>query len=152
MITKICPICGKEFEAYPSSQKKYCSAQCRRKAQLIQTRTRVIPNRVLNRKTLQEIAKYDYYRKCAICGWTLRDSNKAGPMGGCELHHIIPISEGGEDSRDNLILLCPNCHKMAHVGLLDEQRLRSHIVIQTEDERVARFAEYLYDRYPQVFL
>lgn len=31
-----------------------------------------------------------------------------------EKHHIIPVQYGGLDILDNLILLCPNCHKLAH--------------------------------------
>ncbi len=31
-----------------------------------------------------------------------------------ETHHIIPLSEGGADTVENVIALCPNDHKMAH--------------------------------------
>jgi 5-methylcytosine-specific restriction endonuclease McrA len=33
-----------------------------------------------------------------------------------EVHHIIPLSENGEDSVDNAIALCPNCHRQEHYG------------------------------------
>lgn len=33
-----------------------------------------------------------------------------------EIHHIIPLSVGGEDSLDNVIALCPNCHRGKHFG------------------------------------
>jgi len=33
-----------------------------------------------------------------------------------EVHHIIPLSEGGDDTTDNAIALCPNCHRHAHYG------------------------------------
>lgn len=32
-----------------------------------------------------------------------------------ETHHIIWISKGGEDSVENTIALCPNCHKKMHI-------------------------------------
>lgn len=35
-----------------------------------------------------------------------------------EVHHIIPLSEGGDDTVENAIGLCPNCHKHAHYGKL----------------------------------
>ncbi|MBP2198913.1 HNH endonuclease signature motif containing protein [Pantoea cypripedii] len=33
-----------------------------------------------------------------------------------EVHHIIPLSEGGADEASNLIVLCPNDHRKAHYG------------------------------------
>lgn len=33
-----------------------------------------------------------------------------------EVHHIIPLSEGGFDIVDNAIALCPNCHRESHSG------------------------------------
>jgi formylglycine-generating enzyme required for sulfatase activity len=31
-----------------------------------------------------------------------------------DLHHIIPISEDGPNTEDNLIVVCPNCHRKIH--------------------------------------
>lgn len=33
-----------------------------------------------------------------------------------EVHHKIPLAENGDDSVDNAIALCPNCHRHAHHG------------------------------------
>lgn len=33
-----------------------------------------------------------------------------------EVHHLIPLAEGGDDTVDNAIALCPNCHRHAHYG------------------------------------
>lgn len=33
-----------------------------------------------------------------------------------ETHHIVPLSDGGADSTDNVIALCPNHHREAHFG------------------------------------
>ncbi|PID93330.1 MAG: hypothetical protein CSA95_08075 [Bacteroidetes bacterium] len=33
-----------------------------------------------------------------------------------EVHHIIPLSEDGDDTVENSIGLCPNCHRHAHYG------------------------------------
>lgn len=43
---------------------------------------------------------------CSLCGWSLAS---------CDIHHIIPISEGGSDDMENLICVCPNCHRAIHV-------------------------------------
>jgi hypothetical protein len=31
-----------------------------------------------------------------------------------EVHHIVPLSEGGPDTVDNAAALCPNCHRACH--------------------------------------
>jgi len=33
-----------------------------------------------------------------------------------ETHHIIPLAKGGSDTIDNVIALCPNCHRKRHYG------------------------------------
>jgi len=34
-----------------------------------------------------------------------------------EVHHKIRLADGGEDTVDNAIALCPNCHRELHYGL-----------------------------------
>lgn len=38
-----------------------------------------------------------------------------------EVHHIIPLSKGGTDSPDNVVALCPNCHRKLHHSKNKEQ-------------------------------
>lgn len=33
-----------------------------------------------------------------------------------EVHHIIPLSENGDDTVENCLALCPNCHRKEHYG------------------------------------
>lgn len=33
-----------------------------------------------------------------------------------EVHHIVRLADGGKDSLNNAVALCPNCHKKAHFG------------------------------------
>lgn len=33
-----------------------------------------------------------------------------------EVHHRTPLAQGGEDTVENAIALCPNCHREAHYG------------------------------------
>lgn len=70
-----------------------------------------------------------YQGKCAICGWKISENlvihkGKALPSYGCEIHHIVPVSEGGSGELDNLIMLCPNCHKKADYGVITREELR----------------------------
>ncbi|MEY0334745.1 HNH endonuclease [Providencia rettgeri] len=34
------------------------------------------------------------------------------------MHHVEWLANGGEDSVENAIALCPNCHREAHYGAL----------------------------------
>jgi hypothetical protein len=34
-----------------------------------------------------------------------------------EVHHILTLAEGGDDTVENAIALCPNCHRKAHYGI-----------------------------------
>lgn len=33
-----------------------------------------------------------------------------------EVHHKVPLSKGGDDSVENALALCPNCHRRQHYG------------------------------------
>jgi 5-methylcytosine-specific restriction endonuclease McrA len=33
-----------------------------------------------------------------------------------EVHHTIPLADGGDDAVDNALALCPNCHREMHYG------------------------------------
>ena len=51
--------------------------------------------------------------KCDLC------ENRApfftsGNIPYLECHHILWLSEGGEDSIENTVALCPNCHRKMH--------------------------------------
>lgn len=36
-----------------------------------------------------------------------------------EVHHKIRLADGGKDNLDNAIALCPNCHRKAHFGKIE---------------------------------
>ena len=33
-----------------------------------------------------------------------------------EVHHVLPLADGGADTVENTLALCPNCHRKAHFG------------------------------------
>jgi hypothetical protein len=43
----------------------------------------------------------------------------------CEVHHLVPLSEGGEDTIENVACLCPAHHREIHVGRDRDQLLIS---------------------------
>lgn len=42
-----------------------------------------------------------------------------------EVHHVRWLSNGGEDTVENAIALCPNCHREAHFGKLELKPVNS---------------------------
>jgi hypothetical protein len=48
---------------------------------------------------------------CGIAGFKMPDGSIY-----LETHHVIPLSEGGPDSAENVVALCPNHHREAHFG------------------------------------
>lgn len=45
---------------------------------------------------------------CEHCCW------RAPTPSMLHAHHVVPRACGGSDTIDNLIVLCPNCHALAH--------------------------------------
>ena len=56
-----------------------------------------------------------------------------------EVHHIIPLSEGGPDTVKNTIALCPECHRAAHHAV-DRQKITS-LMQQTLDQPLMKIKE-----------
>ena len=63
---------------------------------------------------ISELAKRLANGKCELCGKPapFKDS-KGKPY--LETHHVVWLSQGGSDSVDNTVALCPNCHRKMHI-------------------------------------
>lgn len=109
-ITVDCVYCGKPFKRLKSIVNKqelnYCSKECgnRHKNEQIKRTD----------STAYRRNAFEFYEhKCAICGYN--DCEKI-----LEVHHI---DENRDNNKlDNLIILCPNCHKKLtlHLSTLDQ--------------------------------
>lgn len=53
---------------------------------------------------------------CAICGAPVPEGVKA--------HHEPPKSQGGQDIKENLIVLCQNCHAQRHFNAPREYKAK----------------------------
>jgi hypothetical protein len=60
--------------------------------------------------------KETFSNKCMLCGWQ---------EASCDVHHIIPFMEGGENTLQNAIVLCPNHHKLADIKKLNREYLQN---------------------------
>ena len=63
-------------------------------------------------------------------GWRCQDCGKAGIL---EVHHIIPLNDGGEDFLDNLKTLCLDCHHAIHTNKPVERQAWDQVVKELYD-------------------
>lgn len=59
---------------------------------------------------------------CQLCDRKAPFKNKEVPF--LEVHHIEYLSEGGDDTIENTIAVCPNCHRKLHVLELPEDKAK----------------------------
>lgn len=67
--------------------------------------------------------------ECEICGMTYK------PI--LQIHHILPVSNFGNNDPDNVICVCPNCHKTLHhiyrsLKKADEDALLAYVGIPSD--------------------
>ena len=67
---------------------------------------------------------------CQLCDNNAPFLNKDGePF--LEVHHIKELANGGSDSFDNVIALCPNCHRKIHI--LKDENDREFLAVLARD-------------------
>ena len=79
---------------------------------LAEERRQYLLTEVVHRdRSLVEQLRDLYAGECQICGWAPR-RNYGTEL--CEAHHVRWLSRGGDDSLENLVLICPNHHPAIH--------------------------------------
>ncbi|MFA5299166.1 MAG: HNH endonuclease [Lutibacter sp.] len=105
--THICEKCGNTFKRLIRKNKlqrhKHCD-DCKRKVSHHIDITNLKSVFDISKRTITKIFRRAK-TACAICGW-----NDAT----CDIHHIISIKAGGTNDFENLIIVCPNCHRIIH--------------------------------------
>ena len=123
---KVCVDCGKDISNRGRSAKRCLDCVNIRDRLTAKKRTIIVAkgNSEKNAKKLnsfKNIAHTLQGSSCIVCGWSINSLIN----GGCVVHHIIPVSEGGKsDPKTNAAVLCPNCHAYAHNGLLTIRGLK----------------------------
>ena len=64
---------------------------------------------------------------CEFCNRQAPFFKSSDNSGYLEIHHLKPLSEGGEDTVFNAAALCPNCHREAHFGI-NKNEIKSNIL------------------------
>jgi len=73
-------------------------------------------------------------RAKGLCEWCGKEgfTTESGAIY-LESHHIIPLSESGDDSSSNVIALCPNDHRKCHYGK-DKENYKAELLKIVDNE------------------
>lgn len=88
------------------SSRKYCSAACAsvgKRAKFFETRS----------QHWKRYARSVYVDQCVLCGFDAVT----------DVHHIVARADGGGNEIENLVVVCPNHHRMAHAGMVSARQL-----------------------------
>lgn len=116
-VTLACTHCGSPLEMFPSQvhERNFCNRYCQGKWRgdaytgPAGTNWRGGKGKYF---TLQTRIRDGY--ACVVCGFHLVT----------DVHHITPLAAGGLNAFSNLVTVCPNHHRLAHVGLINLEAYR----------------------------
>lgn len=110
---KICKQCARDFTSV-SNNASFCSNICKQRNYRQRSK-----HDSFSIKTLYKLLDNS---ACQICSWNETT---------CDIHHILPVSKGGKNVVENLIVLCPNHHRLADRNLISQDELLSLIKDRT---------------------
>ena len=110
---KFCPYCGNAFVG----ARCQCRSRKRRATPGDATRGEREPWRLRYAWPSYRRARQEAIGRtrgaCSVCGRACAERRggewKTARLGG-EVHHIVPLADGGTDDADNLMLVCKSCH------------------------------------------
>jgi len=87
-------------------------------------------------QALARAAKKDADYACEVCRDRL--DHPAQRQRFVQVHHIKPLSEGGADTAENMVVICPTCHARVHAGELSITRKGGAVVVCGPDNVTAQ--------------
>jgi hypothetical protein len=78
--------------------------------------------------SLMELYKRMRHHTCQFCGTTIEKADGRHYIEAC---HINPVGNGGDDNKNNILILCPNCHKLFDYGKKEiKEHTEQHFVVK----------------------
>lgn len=93
----------------------------------IENETKEVKIKLIKRyKNIVTKIKNKYDSKCQLesCGFTFTKENGENYS---EAHHLLPLSENGSQNESNVVVLCPNHHRMFHFCSLKIGNIKGQI-------------------------
>lgn len=103
-VTKVCITCGVEFQTSFKWQ-SFCSLKCS------QERRKLSKSSII-----QDIREFIFERDNFVCQYC----QNRFPFDKLNAHHVIPVSKGGADTKENIKTACEECHYELHKGDFNE--------------------------------
>jgi 5-methylcytosine-specific restriction protein A len=120
------PVVSKNRDHHEREAKKLSDAELEKRVSYSKKNpgTRQVSSTTYDRNSnVAELAKRRSKGLCQLCGLPAPFKDKKGdPF--LESHHIVWLSGSGEDSIENTVALCPNCHRKMHVLNLDSDKAK----------------------------
>lgn len=118
-------VISKSYQSKELKAKRLSDAELEKRAKLNSSRPTSIRNVEVQQYErsvfICELAKRKAKGICQLCKQPAPFNNAKGEPY-LETHHIEWLAKGGEDSIQNTVALCPNCHRKMHVLNLFEDR------------------------------
>ena len=95
-------------------------------------------NRIKRKQQIVNKLKNKYSNRCQIEGCNFRFQKKNGEYYS-EAHHLDLLSEGGSQAESNVVILCPNHHRMLHyadIDLFELHKDRRKVIINGEEHYI----------------
>lgn len=100
---------------------------------------------------LKQMVKRIADGKCQYCGNDAPFNDKQGEPY-LEAHHVVRLADGGRDSIDNVVAICPNCHRKMHVlndevdtiileGVAEQNKRQMDRILGVVDKLERKYAE-----------
>ncbi len=90
---------------------------------------------------LKEAVKRIAEGKCQFCGNDAPFIDNYGQPY-LEEHHVKKLADGGSDTIDNVVAICPNCHRRIHVLNSKEDEITLETIASDNVDRLRRLMEY----------
>ncbi len=112
-----------EIEKELEEKVRQAKKTSKKKRQEILSKSNPKPTKITVRQTVFNRNQYvivevleranGFCERCKNLAPFLKDTDNSAYL---EVHHKKPLAEGGNDTVENAIALCPNCHRQAHYG------------------------------------
>lgn len=123
-------LCEKEHKANNAPDNVVLQRALENQSQVVSQREAVSTVYIRN-VYVSEHAKRRANGYCQLCEQASPFLNKEGKPY-LETHHIEWISQGGSDTIDNTVALCPNCHRKMHV--LNDEEDKQYLLNKVNNE------------------
>lgn len=97
--------------------------------------------------SLKELIRLNTPDECTGCGTTKTYTHKNTGRQYFEFHHVVSIGKNHElDDENNIVKLCPNCHRLVKRGSAPEAEQKDIIIhILKTRPNVLEFSKHIYD-------